>query len=93
MPARTDLPDDIDTLRAMLAERDAALAAQTRTVSELREQLSTRTAEIEYLKLHIAKLQCMQFGRKSEKMDWQIEQLELRLEDLQADEGQTASCA
>ena len=93
MPACADLPDDIDTLRAMLAERDAALAAQTRTVSELREQLSTRTAEIEHLKLHIAKLQRMQFGRKSEKMDRQIEQLELRLEDLQTDEGQTASCA
>lgn len=29
----------------------------------------------------------MQFGRKSEKIDRQIEQLELRLEDLQADEG------
>jgi transposase len=29
----------------------------------------------------------MQFGRKSEKIDRQIEQLELRLEDLQADDG------
>jgi len=30
----------------------------------------------------------MQFGRKSEKLDHQIEQLELQLEDLQADEGE-----
>ncbi|HYD78937.1 MAG TPA: IS66 family transposase [Paucimonas sp.] len=86
MLAHDDLPDDIDTLRAMLAERDAV-------VTELREQLSTRTAEIEHLKLLIAKLQRMQFGRKSEKLDRQIEQLELRLEDLQADEGASASRA
>ncbi len=32
-------------------------------------------------------MRLMQFGRKSEKLDRQIEQLELRLEDLQADEG------
>jgi transposase len=31
----------------------------------------------------------MQFGRKSEKLDRQIEQLELRLEGLEADEGVT----
>jgi transposase len=93
MPLHADLPDDIDTLRAMIAERDAALAAKDVAVSELREQLSTRTAEIEHLKLLIAKLQRMQFGRKSEKLDRQIEQLELRLEDLQADEGVSASQA
>jgi len=30
----------------------------------------------------------MQFGGKSEKLDRQIEQLELRLEDLRADDGE-----
>lgn len=48
-----------------------------------------RALEIESLKLWIAKLQRMQFGRNKEKIDRQIEQLELRLEDLQADEGRT----
>jgi transposase len=86
MPAHADLPDDIDTLKALIAERDAVVAT-------LREQLTTRTAEIEHLKLMIAKLRRMQFGRKSEKLDRRIDQLELRLEDLQADEGQTASRA
>lgn len=42
MPAHADLPDDIATLKAMVAERDAAVVA-------LREQLSTRTHEIEKL--------------------------------------------
>ena len=76
----TALPDDIDTLKALLRERDAQVAA-------LRQQLSSRSLEIEHLKLTIAKLRRMQFGRRSEKLDRQIEQLELRLEDLQADEG------
>lgn len=69
----TDLPDDIDALKAMVAN--------------LREQLSSRAIEIEHLKLTIARLRRMQFGRKSEKVEREIEQLELRLEDLQADEG------
>lgn len=49
---------------------------------DLQEQLTTRGVEIEHLKLQIAKLHRMQFGRKSEKLDHQIEQLELQLEDL-----------
>src|SRR6201998_294703 len=48
-----------------------------------REQLASRDAEIEHLKLLIAKLRRMQFGRSSEKRDRQIEQLELRLEELE----------
>jgi transposase len=93
MSSHADLPDDIATLKALIAERDAALAQQDVVVCELREQLSTRAAEIEHLKLWIAKLRRMQFGRKSEKLDTRIVQLELPLEDLQADEGQSASVA
>jgi transposase len=55
------------------------------------EQLLWRESEIEPLKLLIAKLQRMQFGRKSEKLARQIEQLELRLEDLQAKPAESVS--
>jgi transposase len=48
------------------------------------EQLLSRDAEIEHLKLLLAKLRRMQFGRRSEKLAWQIEQLELRLDELEA---------
>ncbi|SOZ72634.1 protein of unknown function (plasmid) [Cupriavidus taiwanensis] len=48
---------------------------------------ATDKAEIEHLKLLIAKLRRMQFSRRSEEPDRQIEQLELRLEELRADEG------
>src|ERR1039457_2576824 len=54
------------------------------------EQLLWRESEIEHLKLLIAKLQRMQFGRKSEKLTQQIEQLELRLEELQATPAENA---
>jgi transposase len=83
MPNATDLPNDIEALKALLLARDAQILG-------LEAQLNTRAAEIEHLKLMIAKLRRMQFGRKSEKLDHQIEQLELQLEDLQADEGEAA---
>jgi transposase len=47
------------------------------------ELIVSRDGEIEQLKLLIAKLRRMQFGRSSEKLDRQIEQLELRLEALE----------
>ena len=47
------------------------------------QQLLSRESEIEHLKLLLSQLRRMQFGRKSEKLEWQIEQLELRLEDLE----------
>ena len=49
----------------------------------------SRDSEIEQLKLLIAKLRRMQFGRSSEKLDRQIEQLELRLEALQQNDAET----
>jgi len=49
-----------------------------------REQLVSRDNEIEHLKLLIARLRRIQFGRKSEKLDREIAQLELRLDELEA---------
>ena len=94
MMRASPLPDDVETLKAMLLEQAATLRERDARVAKLQERvdsqdaaLASRAAEIEHLKLLIAKLRRMQFGRKSEKLDRQIEQLELRLEDLQADEG------
>jgi transposase len=46
--------------------------------------------EIERLSAQLAKLKRMQFGRSSEKLDREIEQLELRLDDLHDAEGARA---
>jgi len=52
-------------------------------VEELKDLVLARETEVEHLKLIIAKLRRLQFGRRSEKLDREIEQLELKLEELQ----------
>jgi len=79
MPETHAIPPDLDALDS------AALKALIRSQQEL--LLSSRN-EIENLKLLIAKLRRMQFGTRSEKLDRHIEQLELRLEDLESSELQ-----
>jgi transposase len=84
---RTTLPDlntlDGDALRAMIVAQHEQLQAHV-------EQLLSRDHEIQHLKLLIAKLQRMQFGRRSEKVERQIEQLELKLEELEANRAECA---
>jgi len=60
---------------------------RTDTLSELvaqQERLLSRDSEIEHLKLLVAKLRRMIFGAKSERVTREIEQLELKLEELEA---------
>lgn len=78
--APATLPD-LSTLDP--AALQALVRAQHQNLVAQHEQLVSRETEIENLKLLILKLRRMQFGRKSEKVDTQIEQLELRLEDLE----------
>lgn len=54
------------------------------------ELLQTRDAQIEHLQLLIIQLRRMQFGRKSEKIARQIDQLELQLEDLETRRAENA---
>lgn len=61
-----------------MAERNAALA-------NARAQLHSRDLLIQTLRAQLAKLRHMQFGHSSEKLKRQIEQLELTLEELEAE--------
>ena len=71
-----------------LAHAEQRIAAQQeRELSFEQEALYLRTW-IEKLKLQIAKLKRMKFGRSSEKLNGQIEQLELIVEELEASEAQ-----
>jgi transposase len=81
MTERATLPN-LDTLE--LATLKALILSQHEQLLSKDEQLASRDSEIEQLKLLIAKLRRMQFGRKSEKLEWQIEQLELKLDELEA---------
>jgi len=83
---RDDLPEDIEVLKALvIAQRTELIAKQA--------QLCSHAAEIERLKLIIAKLKRLQFGRRSEKWEREIEQLELRLEELQVSSAPQAPAA
>jgi transposase len=70
------LPDDPAMLKAMIIAQQAETA---------RLQASVRAYEtlIQALKIRIAKLQRQKFGPSSEKIQREIEQLELTLEDLE----------
>ncbi|MGH9472159.1 MAG: IS66 family transposase, partial [Terriglobales bacterium] len=50
----------------------------------LKALVLTQRTEIEHLQLLLAKLKRARFGRRSEKLDRQIDQLELFLEELEA---------
>lgn len=76
--------DELAALRRMLVERDAELATA-------RAKLSRAAIEIEHLRVQLAALQRAQFGRSSEKLDQAINQLELRLEDLEEGEAERAA--
>jgi transposase len=80
VPRPNDFPNDIETLKRLLAERDASL-------EEARGELRSHRLEIERLKLQLARLRRMQFGRSSEQFNEQIAQLEFALEELEAAEA------
>lgn len=80
-------PNDIDALKALLLPAELRVAERAGQVADLRAQLTSTGVEIEHFKLMIAKLRRMQFGRKSEKLDHQIEQLELQLKGAPAEFG------
>jgi transposase len=65
MQSMSDLPDDIEILKQIVIEQ--------------RSRLLSNILQIEQLKLQLAKLRRMQFGRSSEQIDAQIAQLELTL--------------
>jgi transposase len=86
MPRAPSLPDDVESLKKLL------LAAQDK-VANLSAQLRSREVLIENLKLQLAKLRRMKFGHSSEQLDAQIAQLELSLEDLEANAAAESSPA
>src|SRR5204862_7388852 len=85
--ASADLPSDPDALRAFALACQSELAAATAELQTAKLAVQLRALEIEKLKFQIAKLRRMQFGRSSERITRQIEQLELRLEELETGES------
>src|SRR5215831_5986479 len=67
---------DSDALKALIVEKHAL-------VIEQHAEILSHKNEIDSLKLLILKLQRMQFGPSSEKLARHVDQLQLRLEDLE----------
>jgi transposase len=94
---RSNNSKKVELLRQQLAARDAAIAERERIIAEKEEQLNERerviavrdaelyakTLQIENLKAQLAVLRRSRYGRSSEKLDQEIEQLELLLGELE----------
>jgi transposase len=71
------LPNDIETLKQLVATRDAELA-------RARAQASSTEVLIAHLRLTIEKLRREMFGPRSERQTRLLDQMELQLEELEA---------
>lgn len=79
MRSAAELPDDVDELKQLVLATEAGLLA--------------KTLEAEKLKFELARLKRMQFGQSSERLDRQIEQLELKLEEIEESSGSAGDSA
>ena len=90
--ANAALPDldglSVAELKVLLREQHVVVQEQSEQLAAKDAELLSHRVEIEALKPEILKLRRLQFGQKSEKRAYQIEQLELRLEELETTEAQ-----
>jgi transposase len=77
MRSTTDLPDDMEELKRRLIAAEAGLLA--------------KTLEAEKLKFELARLRRMTFGQSSERIERAIEQLELKLEEIETTAADTST--
>lgn len=102
-PGDLELPTDpvelraiFEAMQARLAASEQALEAERTAHDETREQLETAhnsikltALQIEKFKVQLARLRRMKFGQSSERLALQADQLELTLEDLEAEQAHT----
>src|SRR3546814_431615 len=83
------LPEAVETLRRLVLEQRRQSEQLAEQLQQAHAGLIEKALEIEKLKAQLAKLRRMTFGHSSEKLDRQIEQLELMLGDLEESVGQS----
>jgi len=77
MRSAADLPNDVDELKRRLIAAEAGLLA--------------KTLESEKLKFELARLKRMSFGQSSERIEREIAQLELKLEEIETMAAEAAT--
>jgi transposase len=80
--------EQIAALRRELTQRDAIIAGLSSERDANQAKLTAVLLEIEHMKVQLAALRRQRFGRSSEKLDRDIDQLEMRLEDLEETAGE-----
>jgi transposase len=80
-------------LEALIAAQQQEMSAKDEALAAQQEKLLSRDNEIEHLKLVIAKLRRMIFGTSSEKVSREIEQLELKLEELETQQAERVTAS
>jgi transposase len=86
-------PDDVETLRALLAQRDALIAERDAALAERDAELRNAGFEIEKLKIQLATLRRDRYGRSSEKLAAEADQLEMLIGDLEEDQAEREAAA
>jgi transposase len=89
--ATAELPGDPAALRAFAVSLQAELTEKDLAIAARDAEIHAKTLHIEKLKIQLAILRRVRFGRSSEKLDRDIEQLELLIGELE--EGQAESLA
>jgi hypothetical protein len=80
-----NLPTDTASLHEIIAAQAAEAAARQAELAAAKAGLMAKALELEKLRMQIAWLRRQQFGRSSEKIARTIGQLELKLEELEAE--------
>ena len=80
-----DAASEIARLRAALAASEARAASAEADLAQVRAVVTTSEAMIRHLKLEIAKMRREQYGQSAERRARLIDQMELQLEELEAD--------
>ena len=95
MSAADQLPNDIEEMKrlflaqaANLEKLTTDLAAASAELAAARAGLMSYAVEIEKLKFQLARLRREKYGSSSERIEREIAQLELRLEELEATEAE-----
>ena len=81
--AHDPLPSDLEALRHFAAGLQAELARKDLEIAANAAEIYAKTLHIEKLRMQLAVLRRARFGRSSEKLDGDIEQLELLIGELE----------
>ena len=85
--ATLPLPANPSALRIFAADLQAELARKDIEIAANAAEIHAKTLHIEKLKMQLAVFRRARFGRSSEKLDHEIEQLELLIGELEEDAG------